>query len=102
MSKTYTIQQIAEIITPIMRSYGVQTAGLFGSYARGEATEDSDVDIVVHKGQADGLKFFGLWEDTEEKLGKHVDLIDFSGLYTNNDKLLNNIVRDEVRIYESS
>lgn len=101
----YTVEQIAEIINPIMQDYGVETAGLFGSYARGEATESSDIDIVINCGKVKGLKFFGLWDDVEAKLGKHVDLVDYAGLHYESaskltKKLLKNIVNDEVRFYE--
>ena len=52
-------------------------AWLFGSYSRGEQTKDSDVDILVllDKSRPIGLKFFGMWNDLEELLGRKVDLV---------------------------
>lgn len=50
----YTIEQIRDIAVPIARSYGVSSLSLFGSYACGEATEDSDIDIIG-----------GLWRDPQ-------------------------------------
>ena len=46
----YTIDQIKQITRPIAAAYGVKSMRLFGSYARGEATESSDVDILVDRG----------------------------------------------------
>ena len=40
----YTIDEIRQIITPIAKKYGLPAVYLFGSYARGTANEDSDVD----------------------------------------------------------
>lgn len=46
----YSIEQIRRITQPIAAAYGIRSMRLFGSYARGEATEDSDVDILIDKG----------------------------------------------------
>ena len=43
----YTTNEIAERVRPIAKAYGIDKVFLFGSYARGEATEDSDVDFYV-------------------------------------------------------
>ena len=52
-------------------------AWLFGSYSRGEQTKNSDVDIIVllDKSNPIGLKFFSMWSDLEELLGRKVDLV---------------------------
>lgn len=43
----YKIEEIAERVRPIAERYGVGKIYLFGSYARGEATEESDIDLLV-------------------------------------------------------
>ena len=55
----------------------VLKAWLFGSYSRGEQTKNSDVDIIVllDKSNPIGLKFFSMWSDLEELLGRKVDLV---------------------------
>ena len=45
----YTIDELREIVAPIARKYGLRAAYLFGSYARNEATENSDVDILIDR-----------------------------------------------------
>lgn len=49
--------------------------GVFGSYARKEQSEASDVDILVEIERPIGLKFFKLWDELEELLGTKVDLL---------------------------
>ena len=51
----YTIEEIKEKTIPIAKKYGIDSMSLFGSYARGEATENSDVDFYIDKGDIKGL-----------------------------------------------
>ena len=60
---------ISEQKETIREKYGVRMVGLFGSYARGEQNEVSDVDILVELEKPIGLKFFELWDELENILG---------------------------------
>ncbi|TSC91758.1 MAG: DNA polymerase subunit beta [Parcubacteria group bacterium Licking1014_17] len=63
-------------IEPILDKYGVVYAGLFGSHSRGEANEDSDIDILVKLKEPLGLfDFAGFKNELSEKLGIEVDLL---------------------------
>jgi len=75
MGKIYSPAQIQDILSPIFESHQVRRAVLFGSYAKGNPRDNSDVDILVDSGLK-GLKFFGLLEDIVESLEKDVDLLD--------------------------
>ena len=77
MPKTYSVHEIENILHPVFASYGVRRAVLFGSYAKGQATPRSDVDILVDSG-LQGLAFFGLLEGVATSLDVPVDLIDIS------------------------
>jgi len=66
---------LAEHKEIIRERYGVRILGIFGSYARGENTEISDIDILVEIERPIGLKFFELWDYLEELLGVKVDLL---------------------------
>ena len=69
------VEEIKEKILPILKRYGVTRAGVFGSVVRGEAKEDSDVDILVEiESKISLLDFVGLQLELEEALGKRVDL----------------------------
>jgi predicted nucleotidyltransferase len=59
----------------LQREFPLQRIALFGSVARGEATEDSDVDILVDVDPSIGLGFVTLAERLEEMLGRKVDLV---------------------------
>ncbi len=76
------IDTIKAHITPILDRYGIKHASIFGSYARGEAREDSDIDILVELPESFTLlDFAGLKLDLEKSLGKTVDLVTFNGIY---------------------
>ena len=64
----FTIEDIKKRVIPIVIKYGINTFSLFGSYARGEATEDSDLDFVMDKGDLRGLQYVSLVQDLKEVL----------------------------------
>lgn len=71
-----TIKQIKERIKPVMEKHGIKDVYLFGSYARGEANSNSDVDIYCEKRDIKLLlDDVGLQYELEEALGKKVDII---------------------------
>ncbi len=75
MPRIYTVDQLRTELRPIFERNNTRRATLFGSYSRGEATEHSDVDLLVDSG-LHGLAFFGLLDDICETLDVDVDLID--------------------------
>ncbi|MBV8201362.1 MAG: nucleotidyltransferase family protein [Acidobacteria bacterium] len=56
-------------------SYPIQRLALFGSWARGDAREDSDVDVLVEVDPSIGLGFVELGDQLERALGRRVDLV---------------------------
>jgi predicted nucleotidyltransferase len=84
MDKPYTIAEIKDKITDTARQYGIQKVYLFGSYARGEAGFESDIDICIEKGKIRTLfELSGFCQDLEETLGSKVDVITTAGLTGN-------------------
>jgi predicted nucleotidyltransferase len=71
----YDIAEIKRRLEPVFRVNGVKSAVLFGSYAKGEATENSDIDLLVDSGLR-GLDFVELIEYVRDALQKEVDVID--------------------------
>mgnify|MGYP000734848801 FL=1 len=92
-----TIDQIRKICGEIFKDYSVEYCYLFGSYAKGKATEKSDVDLLVAM-PVDGMKFFELIEVLREELKKKIDLLDIAQL-ENNPALVQEILRDGIKIY---
>lgn len=72
----YTIKQIKDIIMPILSKYSINEVYLFGSYARGDADENSDIDIFCESGTIKSYISLGKLEDElMDKLNKKVDVI---------------------------
>ncbi|MBR1486303.1 MAG: nucleotidyltransferase domain-containing protein [Synergistaceae bacterium] len=93
----FTIDEIGNKIIPIAKTYGIESVSLFGSYARGEANADSDVDILINKGKLSGLiQYFSFVQELEDALGCHVDVVT-SGI--EDKKFLKDIQREEVWLY---
>ena len=81
----------------VFQTYPVEYCYLFGSYAKGLASETSDVDLLLRT-DTTGIKFYGLVERLREALKKNVDVLEVRQL-TNNPELINEILRDGVKIY---
>ena len=66
-----------QMIADYFKTQPVLKAWIFGSFARGEETPLSDIDILVvlDHSQPVGLKFFGMYEDLKQLLGRNVDLV---------------------------
>lgn len=94
----YTIEEIKKISIPIVKKYGVKSLSLFGSYARNEADENSDLDFYIDKGELRGLfQYYSLVNELENSFKCHVDLIT-TGI--DDDNFLKQIHKDEVILYE--
>lgn len=78
-SKQSSIEEIKKKSLPILREAGVTRSSLFGSIVRGEASMDSDIDMLVEVPKETGLfAFVGLQHKLEEALGRKVDLVEYS------------------------
>lgn len=95
-----TLDEIKDGCKAVLDEYDVKYCVLFGSYAKGKATQTSDVDLLVSTDIV-GLKFFGIAERLREKLHKKVDLLDLRQL-ADNQALIDEILKDGVRVYEQS
>jgi predicted nucleotidyltransferase len=91
------IEKIKIKVIKILKQNKVSTAGIFGSYVRGEQKKNSDVDILVELNNRDfGLiGFIQIKNELERNLGKKVDLVEYD---TIRKELKDNILREEVRI----
>lgn len=77
-NKIYKLSEIIDICTPILKKYNIKKAYIFGSYAKGEAREDSDIDIMINTSESNIstlLKLSELEMELERKLGKKIDII---------------------------
>lgn len=72
-----TIDTIKSILTPVFVKYDIKQAVLFGSFAKGCANENSDVDLLVDS-RLKGLRFVGFTEAVRQAVDRPVDVIDVS------------------------
>ena len=75
LDKDYIINFISDQKPELQSKYGIKRIGLFGSYARGYAKEDSDIDIVVELEKPDLFILIGIKQFLEDSLGAHVDIV---------------------------
>ena len=78
----YTLDEIARRVRPVAEKYHLRAVYVFGSYARGEAREDSDVDLVIDDTDSGlrGFAYGGLYGDLRDALEKDIDKVPVSGL----------------------
>lgn len=106
----YTVEQIRMRIEPVAKRYAVQAVYLFGSYARGEAREDSDIDLLVDTSGTELRSLFSLgalYCDLEEALGKQIDLITVSTLeqpaqMPSEEVFRETVLRERVSLYDAA
>ena len=94
----HTLEEIKSKAIPIAERYGVESLSLFGSYARGEADDKSDMDFLILKGDISGLMAYcGMIADLEDMFQCHVDVVIKSAI--KDKEFLEEIEKDEVLIY---
>lgn len=97
-----SLETIKHKSVPIFRDYPVDKAILFGSYAKGDATNVSDIDLYIDtNGKLRGLDFVGLLEILIDTLGIDIDLIDKSHIEPNS-LIIQEIENGGMVIYERS
>lgn len=95
-----TQEQNTAIINYLM-PYKPTKIGVFGSVARGENTNNSDLDLLINLGMPiDLFQFMEIWDDLEVILNTKVDLVTENALKSSNQRVQKNINQDIVFIYE--
>ena len=97
-NKIYTIEEIRARAVPIAKKYGVKKFSLFGSYARGEADSQSDLDFLYDAiNSKEMFAYFGFLQELENEFKCHVDLVSDS---ISDKKFLTEIKQNELLLYE--
>lgn len=102
-----TLEEITKKIEPVAKKYRLKAVYLFGSYARGDARDDSDIDILVdYDGSAiTGLfSLGGLYNDLSDSVGKEIDMVTTQALEQENTKrtspmFIDAVTTERVQIY---
>ena len=104
----YSVEEIRHIVAPIARKYRVKSVYLFGSYAKNQATETSDIDLIVDTAGSElkGLFALGaLYCELKEALQKEIDLITVSSLeqelrLPSEKQFRDNIKQERIMLYD--
>ena len=91
-----SIDKIKELLIPILEKHNISFCYLFGSYAKGTARENSDIDLLVDT-DITGLKFFELVEEIRTALHKKIDLLRLTDLKSDNPIVLE-ILKEGIRL----
>lgn len=92
-----TIEEIKIIATLLGKQYGVERIFLFGSYARGDNNEESDIDLRIDKGNIRGLfQLCAFQNQLKDMLGKEVHVLTTESI---DKQILNIIAKEEILIY---
>ena len=91
-----SVEKIKEITVPIFEKHNINYCYLFGSYAKGSATEKSDVDLLIET-DLTGLKFYGLVEELRVALHKKIDLLRLKDIKSDNPIALE-ILKEGIKI----
>lgn len=99
MSKqVLTIEKITDIVKPLAQKYHVKEVYLFGSYAPGEADENSDLDFLVIGGEGFKLtQIFAFGEELREILNKRVDVFEINEI-NQDSEFYKTIMRENVLV----
>ncbi len=94
----YTVEEIKDIVKPIAAKYNVDSIYLFGSYARGKATKDSDLDFLVFGGENFKLtRIFSLAEDLRNAFQKPIDVFEIHEVNTDS-SFYSNIMKERLNV----
>lgn len=91
--QTSILELIRDKYPYLSQEFGVEKIGIFGSASKGEAKEDSDIDIVVRLREPIGFKFIELAEYLEHLLHKKVDVLTESGI----DNIRNKAIVEDIK-----
>ncbi|WP_300464881.1 nucleotidyltransferase domain-containing protein [Desulfobacula sp.] len=78
MGKKDIIEILRNYKNEVANQYNILTIGVFGSVARGESGDESDVDIVIRISETDFFMLAGMKEDLEKRLNKSIDIITYT------------------------
>lgn len=91
------IEEIKQVVKPILIRHHIKRAGIFGSIAKGNSNPESDIDLLVElTNKISLLEFVSLKYELEDLLGRRVDLVEYQAIKP---RLKNQIMSEEIRIY---
>lgn len=97
----FTKADIAHKSRPVFQKHGIRRAGLFGSFARGEQNEHSDLDFIVEfSGKANLFVLGELKDDLETAFGMPCDVLTYTSVEQDQSELATSIQREVQVVYD--
>lgn len=96
--KPLDVSQIENAVRVVAKEYGAKSVWLFGSFARGDQRADSDVDLLLDKGDIKGVKVLDFQEVLAKMLGRNVDVVTTAGA---SDRFLDSMRGEAQLLYEA-
>lgn len=93
-----SVEEIRYAVVSLAEERGAKRVSLFGSFARGEATSASDVDILLEKGRIKGLEVIDFQDALAQRLRRQVDVVTTAGA---SERFLSKISEDQIVLYEA-
>lgn len=97
--ESLSLETIKHFVIELAEEYGAKKVSLFGSFARGDATEESDIDLLLDKGDIKGMQVLEFQDELSKRIGRKVDVVTTAGA---SKRFLNKISEDEVVLYAAS
>lgn len=94
MNTAELIKILQEFKANFSGKFGIKTLGLFGSFARKQQQESSDVDVVVTLKESDYFTLIAIQEELEKRTGRRVDVVNFRD--TLRESFKTNILKDAI------
>ena len=93
----YNINEIKNIITPILQKYRIKKAAIFGSYAKGKANKKSDIDLLIEFSEGMGIvRYTDFKEELEYVLNRKIDIISYNWI---NKYMRDQVLKEAIEIY---
>ena len=80
MEKQEIINRLKEIKPDLEKNYGIKSIALFGSYSRGEQTDESDIDLLVEHSFPLGFKYLDMMYELDKFFKKEVQVVSKNGI----------------------
>ena len=94
----YSVDELRMIVSDIAKQYGVKKVALFDSYSTGKQTAESDIDLLIDKGEIKGLFMLNSFINSlQDKLGKDVDVMTYDSL---DRSLIKDYLNNEIVLYK--
>ena len=99
----YTQQEVIDKLIPLLMQYPIKRAALFGSYARGDQTSDSDLDVYLELDDSADIVsvYYDFWDELEDKVCLNADVLTPGSLTTAPQRFRERILSELMYIYEA-